>query len=68
MGKQKAVKKMCIEMLSDIYIFEESLIFILGAFTYNRYNGYNKLEVLNRKFSRSSDKRFVCVQPSNLFC
>ncbi len=46
MGKQKAVKKNVYrDAFGHLYFLKRSLIFILGAFTYNRYNGYNKLEV-----------------------
>lgn len=46
MAKQKAVKKNVYrDAFGHLYFLKRSLIFILGAFTYNRYNGYNKLEI-----------------------
>lgn len=46
MAKQKAVKKNVYrDAFGHLYFLKRSLIFILGSFTYNRYNGYNKLEV-----------------------
>lgn len=46
MAKQRAVKKNVYrDAFGHLYFLKRSLIFILGAFTYNRYNGYNKLKI-----------------------
>lgn len=46
MAKQKAVKKNVYrDAFGHLYFLKRSFIFLLGAFTYNRYNGYNKLEI-----------------------
>src|SRR5690606_36810582 len=48
--KQKAVKKNVYrDAFGYLYFLKRSLIFILGSFTYNRYNGYNKLKVSGTK-------------------
>lgn len=46
MAKQKAVKKNVYrDAFGHLYFLKRSLIFILGAFTYNRYAKFNKLKV-----------------------
>ncbi|MDX9704665.1 MAG: lysophospholipid acyltransferase family protein [Weeksellaceae bacterium] len=46
MGKQKAVKKNVYrDAFGHLYFLKRSLIFILGGFTYFRYNGYNQLKI-----------------------
>ncbi len=50
MAKQKAVKKNVYrDAFGHLYFLKRSLIFLFGAFTYNRYNGYNKLRVSGTK-------------------
>src|SRR5690606_3287134 len=46
MAKQKAVKKNVYrDAFGHLYFLKRSLIFLFGGFTYNRYNGFNKLKV-----------------------
>ena len=33
------------DAFGHLYFLKRSLIFLLGCFTYNRYNGFNKLKV-----------------------
>lgn len=48
--KQKAVKKNVYrDAFGHLYFLKRTLIFVLGAFTYNRYSAYNKLKVSGTK-------------------
>lgn len=47
---QKAKKKNIYrDAFGHLYFIKRSLIFLLGSFTYNRYNGFNKLSVSGTK-------------------
>lgn len=47
---QKASKKTIFrDVFGHLYFLKRSLIFLLGSFTYNRYNGFNKLKVTGTK-------------------
>ncbi len=47
---QKAKKKNAFrDSFGHLYFLKRTLIFLLGSFTYNRYNGFNKLKVTGTK-------------------
>lgn len=47
---QKATKKTVFrDVFGHLYFLKRTLIFLLGSFTYNRYNGFNKLKVSGTK-------------------
>lgn len=47
---QKAKKKNIYrDAFGHLYFIKRSLVFLLGSFTYNRYNGFNKLKVTGTK-------------------
>lgn len=45
MTKKKTKKTFYRDAFGHLYFLKRSLIFLLGSFTYNRYNGFNKLKV-----------------------
>lgn len=63
MSKQKAVKKNVYrDAFGHLYFLKRSLIFILGSFTYNRYNGYNQLKISGTEnFKNLPDKNVLFV-------
>ena len=47
---QKSKKKNAFrDSFGHLYFLKRTLIFLLGSFTYNRYNGFNKLKVTGTK-------------------
>ncbi|WP_068595203.1 lysophospholipid acyltransferase family protein [Vaginella massiliensis] len=54
--KKKTVYR---DVFGHLYFLKRSLIFILGGLTYNRYNGFNKLEVKGTAKLRSLPKTHV---------